>query len=54
MNADNIGALMKYLKRLPGEIEAATIIDATRRPKENISDTHTFIEWANKNHGVII
>lgn len=52
-NDQNIGALIKYLNRLPGEISVASMKDAATR-KPDICATRPFIEWASDNADVIL
>lgn len=53
-NSQNIGAIIKFLNRTPGEIQVATMKDAITRHNTEITSTKAFIEWAAKNHGFII
>lgn len=52
-NPQNLGAICKYLNRLPGEIAVATMKDTVTRKPQEITSTKAFIDWASKNHNVI-
>lgn len=53
MNGNNIGAVIKYINRLPKEIAVATFKDSvTRNPK--ITESRDFITWASDNSNVVL
>lgn len=50
----NLGAICKYLNRLPGEIAVATMKDTVTRSGNEITQTKAFIDWSVKHHDVIM
>jgi len=48
LNDQNIGPIIQYLDRLPGEYQIVTMKDASVRNK-SITNSRSFIEWATKN-----
>jgi hypothetical protein len=56
-DAKNFGPITEYLDRLPTEYAVFTVRDAARRTdgtKDAVGRTKEFIDWANRNQGVIL